>query len=123
MSPKFVESMLQKNGLTLREWRWIDVAWWPDIIDPVAWLEAMAPGAGRLGHWIQQRFTRNTSDQDATVNGGYRWTPETLPYFDPAQDALRQRMEALAFLERWPIPKRWFAHHFAVLMEKDDAHR
>jgi hypothetical protein len=123
MSPKFVESMLQKNGLTLREWRWIDVAWWPDIIDPVAWLEAMAPGAGPLGHWIRQRFTRNTSDQDATVNGGYRWTPETLPYFDPAQDALRQRMEALAFLERWPIPKRWFAHHFAVLMEKDDAHR
>lgn len=107
MSPKFVRKLLSEIGMNLIEMRWIDVAWWPDIIDPVAWLNAMVPGTGRL-------LSKSKSD-------GYRWMPETLPYFDPAQDVLHKRMDALAFLERWPVPKRPFAHHFAVLAEKDHA--
>lgn len=107
MSPKFVKELLSKIGLNLIEMRWIDVAWWPDIIDPVAWLNAMVPGTGRL-------LSKSKSD-------GYRWMPETLPYFDPGQEELRKRMNALAFLERWPIPRRLFAHHFAVLAEKNHA--
>ncbi len=111
MDPGTVRTLLKQAGLRVLEIRWLDVPWWPDIIDPVAWLKAMIPGMGRS-------FSRARQD------GGYRWEPEGLPYFDPVAHAdLHQRMHRLGWMERtWPsMLQMVFAHHFAVLAEKRDA--
>ena len=111
MTPGAVRELLEQAGLRILETRWLDVPWWPDIIDPVAWLKAMIPGASRL-------LARNQRDGDR--RDGYRWRPDDLPYFDQAAYAdVHQRMRRLGWMERaWPsllqIP---FAHHFAVLAE------
>jgi hypothetical protein len=111
MNPGTVRGLLEEAGLQALETRWLDVPWWPDLLDPVAWLEAMVPIAGRL-------LAHSRRD-------GYHWRPETLPYFDSVAHAdLRRRMRRLGWLERarpalLQIP---FAHHFAVLAMREDAH-
>jgi len=110
MHPGAVRRLLEQAGLWVLETRWLDVPWWPDIIDPVAWLKAMIPGASRL-------LARNQRD------GGYRWEPEDLPYFDQAAYAdLHRRMRRLSWMERtWPsLLQMPFAHHFAVLAVRED---
>ncbi len=110
MDPSTVRGLFEQVGLRILEVRWLDVPWWPDIIDPAAWLAAMVPGAGRL-------FS-------STWRDGYCWGPEDLPYFDSVAYAdLYRRMHRLGWMERrWPsllqIP---FAHHFAVLAMREDA--
>ncbi len=104
MAPSAVRRLLEEAGLRVLETRWLDVPWWPDIIDPVAWLVAMVPGAARL----------LSSDR----RDGYRWEPDDLPYFDPTAYAdVHQRMQRLGWMER--VLPTWlqapFAHHFAVL--------
>lgn len=111
MTPSAVRGLLELAGLRVLEMRWLDVPWWPDIIDPVAWLKAMIPGAGRL-------LSRNRRDGDRRA--GYRWEPDDLPYFDPAAYAdVHQRMRRLNWMElTWPpLLQMPFAHHFAVLAE------
>jgi hypothetical protein len=109
MDPRRVRELLQAAGLCILEVRWVDVAWWPDIIDPWAWLAAMIPGAKRL--------------LPKGPRGGVAWTPDRLPYFDPVAYAdLHRRMRRLGWLERMrpaflQVP---FAHHFAVLAEKEN---
>jgi len=113
MTPRAVHKLLQRAGLRILETRWLDVPWWPDIIDPIAWLAAMIPGAGKL-------LARGQRDGDR--RRGYRWEPEGLPYFDPSAYAgIHQRMQRLGWMERaWPS---WlqtpFAHHFAVLAARE----
>lgn len=110
MHPEVVRRLLERAGLRLLEVRWLDVAPWPDILDPRAWLAAMVPAARRL--------------LKGNGRGGYRWGPEELPYFDPITHAdLHRRMHRLGWLERtcpaWmQVP---FAHHFAVIAELGDA--
>ncbi len=104
MTPGAVRKLLEEAGLQVLEARWLDVPWWPDIIDPVAWLEAMIPGADR----ILPRARRD----------GYCWMAEDLPYFDStAHPDLHRRIHRLSWIERlWPNPLQMpFAHHFAVL--------
>jgi hypothetical protein len=110
MDPSMVKELLEVVGLRILEVRWLDVAWWPDVIDPRAWLAAMVPGAERL-----------LPEQS---NNGYAWTPEGLPYFDSTRYAdLHRRMRRLSWLEQ--LHPTWlqtpFAHHFAVLVEKEGA--
>ena len=110
MTPGAVRSLLEQAGLRVLEARWLDVPWWPDIIDPVAWLKAMIPGASRL-------LSGDRRD-------GYRWEPDGLPYFDPVAYAdLHRWMRRLGWMERtWPgLFQMPFAHHFAVLAEKEGA--
>lgn len=108
MDPPRVRGLLASAQLRVLEMRWLDVAWWPDIIDPRAWLAAMVPGVNRF-------LPRERE-------GGYAWAPERLPYFDPLTYAdLHRRMRRLSWLEQMrpaflQIP---FAHHFAVLAEKE----
>ncbi len=113
MDPKTVRRLLETAGLRVIETCWLDVPWWPDIIDPIAWCQAMLPAARRL--------------LPVTRRDGYRWTPQNLPYFDPhTHAALHQRMQRLAWLERFcPPPLQTpFAHHLAILAETtNDAHR
>jgi hypothetical protein len=110
MDPGTACGLLEEAGLRALEVRWLDVAWWPDLLDPVAWLAAMVPAAGR-------RFAHSRRD-------GYRWEPEALPYFDSVAHAdLHRRMHRLGWLERirpalLQVP---FAHHFAVLAVVDRA--
>lgn len=109
MTPGAVRRLLEQAGLRVLEARWLDVPWWPDIIDPAAWLAAMFPGTGRL-------LSGDRRD-------GYRWEPEGLPYFDPASHAdLHRRMRRLSWMERaWPsLLQMPFAHHFAVLAVRED---
>jgi hypothetical protein len=111
MDPGTACRLLEETGLRALEVRWLDVAWWPDLLDPVAWLAAMVPAAGRL-------LAHSRRD-------GYRWEPEALPYFDSVAYAdLHRRMCRLGWLERaCPAPLRIpFAHHFAVLAVREDAH-
>ncbi len=115
MTPRAVHELLQRAGLRILDTRWLDVPWWPDIIDPVAWLAAIIPGAGKLLAREQRAGDRR---------GGYRWEPENLPYFDPVAYAdVHQRMHRLGWMERaWPFPLQMpFAHHFAVLAVREDA--
>jgi len=110
MDPRTVRGLLEAAGLQVLEVRWLDVAWWPDILDPVAWFQAMVPGAGRF----------------LSLDGrdGYCWGPKDLPYFDPvAHSDLHRRMHRLGWLERLrhPLLQVPFAHHFAVLAEREDA--
>lgn len=110
MDPGTVRGLLQEAGLRVLEARWLDVPWWPDLLDQVAWLTAMVPGARRL-------LSRTRRD-------GYLWEPEDLPYFDPVAYAdLHRRMRRLGWLERvCPAPLQVpFAHHFAVLAVREDA--
>lgn len=110
MDPDTVKRLLKDAQLRVLEVRWVDVPWWPDIIDPVEWLRAMIPGAGRL---------RRASH---TRNHNYCWTADTLPYFDPVGHAdVHRRMHRLGFLERWGGPRWFFAHHFAILAERNNA--
>jgi hypothetical protein len=106
MDPAAVRVLLEEVGLQVVEVCWLDVAPWPDILDPLAWLAAMVPGAGRF--------------LPAERKDGYRWGPEDLPYFDSVAYAdLHRRMRRLAWLERH-LPPRFqtpFAHHFAVWAE------
>lgn len=109
MDPSAVRTLLKQAGLRVLEVRWLDVPWWPDIIDPAARLKAMIPEMGRL-------FSRAQGD------GGYHWEPECLSYFDPVAHAdLHQRIERLSRMERtWPsLLQMIFAHHFAVLAERE----
>ena len=108
MSPKAVRRLLAKEGLRVIEWTWVDVPWWPDIIDPRAWLRRMLP------------FLSPDERAPAETEGrGYCWRPEALPYFDAEGYAdLHRRMSRLSFIERWPGPRWPFAHHFALLAEK-----
>lgn len=110
MDPRTVQRILEKAGLRVLETCWLDVAWWPDILDPITWLRTMAPWAGRL-------FASGNRD-------GYRWEAEGLPYFDATTHAdLHQRMHRLAWLERVrpALLQTPFAHHFAVLAVREDA--
>ena len=110
MDPGTVRRLLEDVGLRILEVRWLDVPWWPDVLDPGAWLAAMVPGTERL---------LANSKRD-----GYCWTPDSLPYFDPdTYSELHLRMRRLGWLERmrptlFRIP---FAHHFAVLAARQDA--
>jgi len=111
MTPGAVRRLMEQAGLRVLEASWLDVPWWPDIIDPVAWLRAMIPGMGRL-------FSR------ARQGGGYRWETDDLPYFDQAAYAdVHRRMWRLGWMERaWPsLLQMPFAHHFAVLAVREDA--
>ncbi|MCP4537252.1 MAG: class I SAM-dependent methyltransferase [Chloroflexi bacterium] len=115
MTPSAVHKLLRRAGLRILETRWLDVPWWPDIIDPVEWLVAMIPGADKLLARRQQGGDRRN---------GYRWEPENLPYFDPVAHAgVHQRMRRLGWMERtWPpLFQTPFAHHFAVLAVREDA--
>jgi hypothetical protein len=110
MDPGTVRGLLEEAGLRVLEVRWLDVPWWPDILDPTEWFSAMVPGARRLlSHDQRDRYCRG---------------PEDLPYFDPLAYAdLHQRMHRLGWLERvlpalLQVP---FAHHFAVLAVKESA--
>ncbi len=115
MDPGTVRGLLERAGLRVLEVRWLDVAWWPDILDPAAWLTAMLPGIGGL---LSGRLSLDDR------RDGYRWEAEKLPYFDPATYAdLHRRMHRLGWMERrWPaLLQMPFAHHFAVLAEIQDA--
>jgi hypothetical protein len=115
MTPGAVQKLLQQAGLRVLDTRWLDVPWWPDIIDPVEWLVTMVPGAGRLLAGKQR---------DGERRDGYRWEPDALPYFDADTYAdVHQRMHRLGWMERaWPsLLQMPFAHHFVVLAEREDA--
>jgi hypothetical protein len=108
-----VRRILERAGLNIVETRWVDVPWWPDIIDPVAWLRAMIPAVGHLFS-----TDRKTSD-------GYRWEPDALPYFaSTGYDDVHRRMRRLGWMERsWPaLMQMPFAHHFAVLATKESCY-
>jgi hypothetical protein len=104
-----VRNLLHEAGLRVLEMRWLDVPWWPDVIDLREWLAEMIPGVRRI---ISPEKTNE-----------YSWTPEYLPYFDPVTHAdLHRRIHRLSWLEQirpaaLQIP---FAHHFAVIAEKGD---
>jgi hypothetical protein len=106
MAPSRAQGLLERTGLRIISVDWLDVPWWPDIIDPVVWLRAMIPGASRL------------LPRDQRDGGEYCWRPDALPYFDPAAHTdLHRRIHRLGWIERClpallQIP---FAHHFAVL--------
>ena len=110
MDPAVVHRLLDDVGLRVLEVSWVDVPWWPDVLDPGAWLAAMVPGTERLLASGKQE--------------GYCWTPDSLPYFDSeTYSELHKRMWRLGWLERmrpalFQIP---FAHHFAVLAVRQDA--
>lgn len=110
MDPDTVQGLLEEARLRVLEALWLDVTWWPDLLDPAAWLTAMVPWTG----WLLFR----------TLRDGYRWEPEDLPYFDPLTYAdVHRRMRRLCWLERvrpalLQVP---FAHHFAVLAVREDA--
>ncbi len=110
MHPRTVREILKSLGMQILETRWLDVPWWPDIIDPIAWLRAMIPGAGRV------------LSNDQQNGDGYRWEPNDLPYFDPAAYAdVHRRMHRLGWMER-RLPQLLqtpFAHHFAVLAAQE----
>jgi hypothetical protein len=110
MHPSTVQELLTEVGLQSLETHWLDVPWWPDIIDPIAWLRAMIPGAGRV----------LSSDQQN--GGGYQWKPNNLPYFDPATyPDVHRRMHRLGWMER-RLPQLLqtpFAHHVAVLAVRE----
>ena len=75
----------------------------------------MVPGARRL-------LPRN--QRDGERRDGYRWEPDALPYFDAETYAdVHRRMLRLGWMERtWPgLLQMPFAHHFAVLAEREDA--
>jgi len=110
MAPVTVRGLLEEAGLRVLEVRWLDVPWWPDILDPVAWLKAMIPGADRL-------LPQARGD-------GYCWMVGDLPYFDSvAYSDLHRRMRRLGWMERlWPtLLQMPFAHRFAVLAVREDA--
>jgi hypothetical protein len=116
MTPRAVHELLRRAGLRILDTCWLDVPWWPDIIDPVAWLAAMVPGADKL-------LARHGRDGDR--RDGYRWEAENLPYFDSVAYAdVHRRMHRLGWMERtWPsLLQMPFAHHFAVLAVKDGSH-
>jgi hypothetical protein len=110
MDPGTVRRLLGEVGLLIVEVRWVDVPWWPDVLDPGAWLTAMVPGTERL-------LANRGRD-------GYCWTPDSLPYFDSdTYSELHRKMRRLGWLERmrpalFQVP---FAHHFAVLAVRQNA--
>ncbi len=115
MTPSAVQALLSRCHVQVLETKWLDVPWWPDIIDPLAWVRAMVPGGGRWFSSLQRGHRQKA--------GQYRWDPDHLPYFDPHTYAdVHRRIARLGWLERaLPRPLQMpFAHHFAILAVRED---
>ena len=94
----------------IRAGSFVDCPWWPDIVD----------------------FGTLTSDFFPFLKGAARrlkpenrlvWPADHLPYFEPEKYApVHQKMRRLAYFETCPIPfvKQRFAHHVAILAEKEN---
>jgi hypothetical protein len=106
--PEPWQRRLEGWGLRVHEPMWVDVPWWPDIVDP--------------GQLIQDFFPFLKSlARKAKPDNRYVWDAENLPYFKPSQyPDIHAQMERLSFIEnsRSLTLKRLFAHHVGILAEK-----
>jgi hypothetical protein len=104
MDRRAVARLLAAHGLRVVSTAFVDVPWWPDIIDIRQFALDLLP------------FLAGALPQKGPP--ALCWGPEDLPYFAPERyAALHQRMRRLAFIERLPSERlrQPFAHHFMIL--------
>lgn len=108
LAPKPWQRLLEEHGLKVHKPMWVDIPWWPDIVDINQMMADFFP------------FLKPLTNKDKPENR-YCWDAEDLPYFDPWRyPEVHARMERLSFIEnsRLPIVKQLFAHHVGILGEK-----
>lgn len=108
LAPGPWQHILKERGLKVHEPMWVDVPWWPDIVDigqmMADFFPFMKPLAAR-----------------ARPENRYCWDVGNLPYFDPSRyPEIHARLERLSFIEnsRLSVVKKLFAHHVGILGEK-----
>ncbi len=108
LSPRPWQRILSERGLRVYKPMWVDVPWWPDIVDISQMMVDFFP------------FLKPLAPK-ARPESRYCWDARNLPYFDPARyPEVHARMERLSFIEksRLPVVKNLFAHHVGILGEK-----
>ncbi|MFZ5915369.1 MAG: class I SAM-dependent methyltransferase [Chloroflexota bacterium] len=108
LTPKPWQRLLQKRGLKVHDPMWVDIPWWPDIVDAGQLIQDFLP--------FLKRFA-----EKARPENRYSWDAENLPYFEPARyPEVHARLERLSFIEnsRLPVVRQLFAHHVGILAEK-----
>ena len=108
LSPRPWQRLLKEYGLKVHKPMWVDVPWWPDIVDISQMMVDFFP------------FLKPLADKSGPENR-YNWDAKDLPYFDPSRyPKVHARMERLSLIEnsRLPIVKKLFAHHVGILGEK-----
>jgi hypothetical protein len=107
MDPARVAVLLAQADLQVLETEFVDVPWWPDIIDISEFISDLLP-------FLSTRL-------EGKRPSSYCWEPDNLPYFDAeAYPEVHRRIERLSYIERSRVHwiKRLFAHHFGVLAVK-----
>jgi hypothetical protein len=108
LTPEPWQHLLHERGLRVHKPMWVDIPWWPDIVDIGQMMIDFFP------------FLRPLADKSRPENR-YCWQADDLPYYDPSRyPEVHARMERLSFIEnsRLPIVKKFFAHHVGILGEK-----
>jgi len=108
LTPKPWQGLLEDRGLKVHEPMWVDIPWWPDIVDISQMMVDFFP------------FLKFLAPK-ARPENRYCWDVEDLPYYDPSRySQVHERMEQLSFIENSHLPliKKLFAHHVGILGEK-----
>lgn len=108
LAPEPWQRTMEERGLEVHKPMWVDIPWWPDIVDVGQMMVDLFP------------FTKPLAAR-ARPENRYCWDARNLPYFDPSRyPEVHARLERLSFIEnsRLPIVKKLFAHHVGVLGEK-----